>query len=290
MAMTAAGTRGELIGLAGHRRVRAGVQGGRAVGRGGDRAGGRRGGPAERLAGRGDAGADGAGGLAGLHRGRPGVADAERRGRAAAGRRRRRDRRGHGRRRRPRLHRLGDRAVAGRAGADARGAPGRRVHRARVAPSWGGAGPRAAPRRSGTARWHTGPGRTTWPGPAARSTRSVQQGPFAPRALPRFNATTDPAATVSSSTVFPGPPVMRSTLLRRFLDGTRTASPVAWHVLVTVLSLPPRQREVPHQIVWRHILLPSSDTSLSLNSSFLGFRGRLSNGIEPAPERSERTP
>ena len=48
----------------------------------------------------------------------------------------------------------------------------------------------------------------------------MQQGPFAPRALPRFNATTDPAATVSSSTVFPGPPVMRSTLLRRFLDGT----------------------------------------------------------------------
>ena len=88
----------------------------------------------------------------------------------------------------------------------------------------------------------------------------MQQGPFAPRALPRFNATTDPAATVSSSTVFPGPPVMRSTLLRRFLDGTRTASPVAWHVLVTVLSLPPRQRDVPHQIVWRHILLPSSDT------------------------------
>ena len=34
----------------------------------------------------------------------------------------------------------------------------------------------------------------------------MQQGPFAPRALPRFNATTDPAATVSSSTVFPGPP------------------------------------------------------------------------------------
>ena len=30
--------------------------------------------------------------------------------------------------------------------------------------------------------------------------------------------------------------------------------------LITVLSLPPRQRDVPHQIVWRHILLPSSDT------------------------------
>ena len=96
--------------------------------------------------------------------------------------------------------------------------------------------------------------------PRAPNLSCVQQGPFAPRALPRFNATTDPAATVSSSTVFPGPPVMRSTLLRRFLDGTRTASPVAWHVLVTVLSLPPRHRDVPHQILWRHILLPLSDT------------------------------
>ena len=35
----------------------------------------------------------------------------------------------------------------------------------------------------------------------------VQQGPFAPRALPRFNATTDPAATVSSSVDFPVMPV-----------------------------------------------------------------------------------
>ena len=77
----------------------------------------------------------------------------------------------------------------------------------------------------------------------------MQQGPLAPRALPRFKATTDPAATVSSSTVFPGAPVIRSTLLRRFLDGTRTASPVAWHVLVTVLSLPPRQRDTSHQLV-----------------------------------------
>ena len=77
----------------------------------------------------------------------------------------------------------------------------------------------------------------------------VQQGPLAPRALPRFSATTDPAVTVSSSADFPGAPVIRLTLLRRFLDGTRTASPVAWHVLVTVLSLPPRQRDMPHQLV-----------------------------------------
>jgi hypothetical protein len=75
----------------------------------------------------------------------------------------------------------------------------------------------------------------------------VQQGPFAPRALPRFTATTDPAATVSPSADFPGPPVIRPTLLRRFLDGTRTASPVARHVLVTVLPLPPRQSDLPPQ-------------------------------------------
>ncbi len=38
-------------------------------------------------------------------------------------------------------------------------------------------------------------------------------------------------------------PVIRPTLLRRFLDGTRTASPVAWRILVTVLPLPPPRSE-----------------------------------------------
>ena len=69
----------------------------------------------------------------------------------------------------------------------------------------------------------------------------MQQGPLAPRALPRFPATTDPAATVSPSADFPGAPVIRPTLLHRFLDGTRTASPVARRILVTVLSLQPRR-------------------------------------------------
>ena len=131
MAMTAAGTRGELIGSR--------ATGGFAlafkadalwVGAGTEQVDGTAGRLTKRVAGRGDARADGAGGLAGLQRGRPGVADAERRGRAAAGRRRRRDRHGHGRRRRPRLLGLGDGAVAGRADADAVGAPGRGVHRA----------------------------------------------------------------------------------------------------------------------------------------------------------------
>src|SRR6201993_1599306 len=73
------------------------------------------------------------------------------------------------------------------------------------------------------------------------------QGLFAPRTLLRFVATTDPAATLSSSADFPVWPVIRPTLLRRFLAGTRRASPVARHVLVTVLSLPPRQGEQPYQ-------------------------------------------
>src|SRR2546422_2898086 len=41
-----------------------------------------------------------------------------------------------------------------------------------------------------------------------------QQGPFAPRALPRFVATTNPSATLSPSDDFPGPPVIRPTCLR----------------------------------------------------------------------------
>jgi hypothetical protein len=42
-----------------------------------------------------------------------------------------------------------------------------------------------------------------------------QQGPFAPRALPRFAATADPSATLSPSADFPGPPVIRPTQLPR---------------------------------------------------------------------------
>src|ERR1700680_4034540 len=77
--------------------------------------------------------------------------------------------------------------------------------------------------------------------------RCKWQGPLAPRTLRRFLATTGPAATLSSSADFPVSPVIRPTLLRRFPAGTRRASPVAQHVLVTVLSLPPRQGEQPRR-------------------------------------------
>ncbi len=42
-------------------------------------------------------------------------------------------------------------------------------------------------------------------------------------------------------------PVIRPTLLHRFLGGTRTASPVAQRILVTVLPLPPRRSESTHR-------------------------------------------
>jgi len=64
-----------------------------------------------------------------------------------------------------------------------------------------------------------------------------QQGPFAPRALPRFHATTSPSATLSSSADFPVLPVIRPTQLPPFRAGTRRVSPVARCILVVVPSL-----------------------------------------------------
>ena len=77
----------------------------------------------------------------------------------------------------------------------------------------------------------------------------MQQGPVAPQALPRIIATTGLAATVSPFVAFPVAPVIRPTLLHRFLDGTRTVSPVARHVLVTVLPLPPRRSDLSRRSV-----------------------------------------
>src|SRR5262245_12304188 len=86
--------------------------------------------------------------------------------------------------------------------------------------------------------------------PSLRWRHCKWQGPFAPRTLLRFLATPDPAATLSSSADFPVSPVIWPTLLRRFRAGTRRASPVAQHVLVTVPSLPPRRGEQPYRSVF----------------------------------------
>ena len=56
---------------------------------------------------------------------------------------------------------------------------------------------------------------------------------------------------------FPLFTVIEPTLLQKFLPGTRRASPVARHVLVTVLSLPPRQSGLTVSISFRLSMLPS---------------------------------
>ena len=108
--------------------------------------------------------------------------------------------------------------------------------------------------------------------PSLRRRRRKWQGPLAPRTLLRFLATTGPAATLSSSADFPVSPVIRPNFLRRFRAGTRRASPVAQHVLVTVLSLPPRRGEQPYRSVsgWSFCLRPSVAGSAL---GFTHFRG-----------------
>jgi hypothetical protein len=107
------------------------------------------------------------------------------------------------------------------------------------------------------------------PLPSVLTPTSVQQGPFAPRALPRFVATTNLAAAVSSSADFPGVPVIRPTWLRRFLGGTRTVSPVARHVLVTVLPLTTPPKCHAASVSPRHNIQPSPRTrGLGLRSHF----------------------
>src|SRR5580692_7659196 len=60
---------------------------------------------------------------------------------------------------------------------------------------------------------------------------------------------------------FPVSPVIRPTLLRRFLAGTRRVSPVTQHVLVTVLSLSPRRGGDAASVRFRHPMLPSPSGS-----------------------------
>jgi hypothetical protein len=56
---------------------------------------------------------------------------------------------------------------------------------------------------------------------------------------------------------FPLLTVIEPTLLQEFLLGTRRASPVARHVLATVLSLPPRRSKLAVSISFRPTMLPS---------------------------------
>jgi hypothetical protein len=102
----------------------------------------------------------------------------------------------------------------------------------------------------------------------------MQQGPFAPQALPRFFAIASPAATVSPSLAFPVWPVIRTTLLRRFPGGARTASPVAQHVLATVLSLLPRRSDL-RVCQFAPAMLPSPDIKKARPSDYFLSRPPL---------------
>src|SRR5450755_1248560 len=56
---------------------------------------------------------------------------------------------------------------------------------------------------------------------------------------------------------FPGFCRLYGSLLRRFRRGARRASPVAWYILVIVLSLLPRQSVSPHRSDCDDSMLPS---------------------------------
>jgi hypothetical protein len=118
-------------------------------------------------------------------------------------------------------------------------------------------------------------GRHCQDAPAFRVAGGVaeQQGPFAPRALPRLIATAGPSATLSPSAAFPGAPVIRPTFLRRFRGGARRASPVARRALVAVPSLTPRRRGPAASARLQRSLLPSRVKQT------LGLRGHALSGL-----------
>jgi len=73
---------------------------------------------------------------------------------------------------------------------------------------------------------------------------------------------------------FPLFAVIEPTFLQKFRSGTRRASPVARYVLVTVLSLPPRQSTKPYQLVFGHVCCLHPTDADSTSGDF-HFRGHL---------------
>ena len=97
---------------------------------------------------------------------------------------------------------------------------------------------------------------------------AVQQGPFAPWALPQFITTPNPSATLSPSFPFPVEAGYRSDLLQRFLAGARRVSPVARHALATVLSLPPRRSDLTSRLTTSGHAAFAPNEGLGLRSLF----------------------
>src|SRR5262249_37518845 len=136
---------------------------------------------------------------------------------------------------------------------------------ARIQPSPG----RISPRSGLADRWVLFSGHPCLP--CCRRSHG-QQGPFAPRALPRFAATTGPSATLSPSADFPVLPVIRPTQLPPFPVGTRRASPVPRCVLVPLPSLTAPPERSAASIGLRRAVLPSP------YSCGLGLRGYALSG------------
>src|SRR5262249_48192649 len=116
-----------------------------------------------------------------------------------------------------------------------------------------------------------------------------QQGPFAPRALLRFVATTGPSATLSSSADFPVLPVIRPTQLPPLRVGTRRASPVARCVLVVVPSLTTPPERPALSIGLRRVVLPSPSRLRARPPGLLIF-GATARSLSLRPERLAPTP
>src|SRR5206468_12278729 len=74
-----------------------------------------------------------------------------------------------------------------------------------------------------------------------------QQGPFAPRTLLRFLATTDPAESLSSSTDFPVSPVIRFPCSADFATGRGGFLQLLSMTLSPCCPYQPRRSVTPHQ-------------------------------------------
>ena len=96
--------------------------------------------------------------------------------------------------------------------------------------------------------------------------------PLLTRRYPSSSLVRTPPPPSRLSAHFPLLKVIEPTLLRRFLCGTRRASPVARYVLVTVPSLPPRRSDSVVSIRFRPAMLPSP------YGSGLGLRGLSLSG------------
>src|SRR4051794_4143864 len=105
------------------------------------------------------------------------------------------------------------------------------------------------------------------PLPPLVSEEYEQQGPFAPRALPRLDATAGPSATLSPPADFPGCPVIRPGLLRRFRGRDEEGFPscLACPCHRAVATTPPER--IASSANLRRSVLPSPD------DRGLGLRG-----------------